>query len=186
MSQEEVGPVRRTGAGTTRIEAHTRLALVHTPSLTCTLDRPSSPDSTTQAHSKDRLAQALAEYCSHRDRPSPLDQSEFLARYADVADELTGCLASLDFLHHLAPQLDASTSDHSAFPGTPRVPNSAFETLGDFRLLRELGRGGMGVVYEAEQVSLGRRVALKVLPFAGLLDSRALARCGGVDGSVKQ
>ena len=48
--------------------------------------------------------------------------------------------------------------------------------LGDFRLIRELGRGGMGMVYEAEQLSMGRRVALKVLPFAALAQDKSLQR----------
>jgi serine/threonine protein kinase/Tfp pilus assembly protein PilF len=48
--------------------------------------------------------------------------------------------------------------------------------LGDFRIVREIGRGGMGVVYEAQQLSLDRRVALKVLPFAAALDPKQLQR----------
>lgn len=48
--------------------------------------------------------------------------------------------------------------------------------IGDFRILRVVGCGGMGVVYESEQVSLGRRVALKILPFAAAIDPRKLQR----------
>jgi len=61
---------------------------------------------------------------------------------------------------------------HSAFS----ILHSEFPTLGDYRLIREIGRGGMGIVYEAEQLSLRRRVALKVLPLAAALDPRQLQR----------
>ncbi len=64
----------------------------------------------------------------------------------------------------------------SAFRDARLFVPLADERIGDFRLLREIGRGGMGVVYEAEQVSLARRVALKTLPAASALDDRQLQR----------
>ena len=50
------------------------------------------------------------------------------------------------------------------------------QNLGEYRILREVGRGGMGVVYEAEQTPLGRRVALKVLPSSAVLNPSVLTR----------
>ena len=94
------------------------------------------------------------------------------------AGRLGEMLPVLEFLADLS-ECGADPSAHAVLAGRvmpPREGESRQGLLGDFRLIREIGCGGMGVVYEAEQVSLGRRVALKVLPFAAMLDPRQLAR----------
>jgi serine/threonine protein kinase len=118
-----------------------------------------------------RVIRAVQEYLAELEAGNAPDRQEFLGRHPEVADKLTVCLDGLEFLHNVSPQLSEPTLD--AIP--PFVPEGPRQ-LGDFRILREVGRGGMGVVYEAEQISLGRRVALKVLPFAAALDARQLQR----------
>jgi serine/threonine protein kinase/tetratricopeptide (TPR) repeat protein len=125
-----------------------------------------------QTASQLRLIDALAEYHGAADSNCPIDREAFLERYADIRDELAGYLDSFDLIRTLAPDLGGATEPQSA--AADGLPERA--TLGDFRIIREIGRGGMGVVYEAEQLSIGRRVALKVLPFAAMLDRQQLNR----------
>jgi len=72
----------------------------------------------------------------------------------------------------LAPELKRFFKTRRLEAGDRETGLSAGSVIDDFRIVREIGRGGMGVVYEAEQLSLGRRVALKVLP-PGLLAGKS-------------
>src|SRR5438046_361158 len=89
------------------------------------------------------------------ERPS---LAEYCERYPQYADEIRRRFPTAMFLERMKPSADefqaARFRQAMAPPSTP-------QQLGDYLLLCEIGRGGMGVVYEAEQQALGRRVALK-------------------------
>jgi serine/threonine protein kinase/WD40 repeat protein len=96
-----------------------------------------------------------------------------LAReHPEYVGRLQSMAGALEALGELSRAGDSALSGVAPPAAEDFVPG----VLGDFRILREVGRGGMGVVYEAEQVSLNRRVALKVLPLAATMDPRQLER----------
>jgi serine/threonine-protein kinase len=107
----------------------------------------------------DRLADEFAERFRRGERPS---LKEYTDRYPELAEEIQMLFPALVDLEQADAVRQEKAEDRSGAGPRPRAP--ALEQIGDYRVLREIGRGGMGVVYEAEQVSLGRRVALKILP----------------------
>jgi serine/threonine protein kinase/WD40 repeat protein len=118
----------------------------------------------------DRLVEEITERARRGDSPR---LQEYLERHPDLAEELKDMFPTILLME------DAGTAGSETRAGPPLAPAGiplAGGRLGDYRLLREIGRGGMGVVYEAEQVSLGRRVALKVLPRELAADERRLQR----------
>ncbi len=112
------------------------------------------------------LAELVEAITARMERGESVDEARLAAEHPEHAAELNRLLPTIRMLADLSRSRDQVAS----------MPNDVTGTLGDFRIQRLVGRGGMGDVYEAEQISLGRRVALKVLPFAVTLDSRQLQR----------
>ena len=126
-----------------------------------------------------RVVRALEQYMADLEAGRAPDRAALLAEYADVAGPLADCLGGLDLLAGVKGPGSGVKSGGSDLTPQP----SSLTPLQDFRLIREIGRGGMGVVYEAEQVALGRRVAVKVMPAAGGGDYRRFrleARAAGL------
>jgi serine/threonine protein kinase/WD40 repeat protein len=105
----------------------------------------------------EEVAESFLERYRAGERPSV---AEYVDRYPQLAEQIRNLLPALLAVENAAPKLVETR------PAAPAVP----ERLGEYRILREIGRGGMGVVYLAVQEALGRAVALKVLPFPRLLE----------------
>ena len=132
---------------------------------------PPDPDSARE----DDLDSVIAEYLQAVESGQTPDREAFLARHADLADELAEFLDDREYFGQLAarfvgaPAAFEDTKPHGGIPSTGE-PESATthagsmpRRVGDYELLEEIARGGMGVVYRAEQLSLRRSVAVKMI-----------------------
>ncbi|MCH8880055.1 MAG: protein kinase [Planctomycetes bacterium] len=113
------------------------------------------------------LAEVTDEFLDRLNRGEQPDIEQYADRHPEIAAVIRQVFPALQVLRLPAADEAADGS---------KEKDDLTGRLGDYRIVREIGRGGMGIVYEAEQVSLSRRVALKVLPFAAVLDSKQLQR----------
>ena len=125
------------------------------------------PDPETQRDPVELLADEFIERLRRGEHPSV---TEYAARHPELADDIGELFPTIAEMERLKLHQEQSVACRIGPQGR------RLERLGDFRILREIGRGGMGIVYEAEQESLGRHVAVKVLPTAAVLNPQQLQR----------
>jgi serine/threonine protein kinase len=114
---------------------------------------------------RDPVEELAEEFLARRRRGERPAVSDYAVNHPHLADQIRDLFPALSLLEDLA---DRPAGVLSASPAAGSAPGR----LGEYRVLREVGRGGRGIVYEAEQESMGRRVALKVLAARALGDER--------------
>jgi WD40 repeat protein/serine/threonine protein kinase len=128
---------------------------------------------TTEASGREPLEKLAEEFAERHRRGERPSLSEYTGRYPELAEEIRELFPALVEMEQLASVEGPATGPFVPTASDDRAPP---RQLGEYRILREVGHGGMGVVYEAVQESLGRHVALKVLPLHSLGNPTILER----------
>jgi hypothetical protein len=110
---------------------------------------------------RDPVEALVEEFLDRKRRGERPTMDEYVRKHPDLAADIRELFPMLLAIEDLKPAVDST--EGLARSETKPALEPALEQLGDYRIIREVGRGGMGVVYEAQQMSLGRHVALKVL-----------------------
>jgi hypothetical protein len=120
-----------------------------------------------------KLAEEFLERYRKGERPG---LKEYVDRHPKLAGEIREVFPAMAMMENIGIQDDSLIGEETEAQGSEKGGARALEQLGDYRIIREIGHGGMGVVYAAEQVSLGRQVALKVLSSQLIRDSKQRRR----------
>ena len=114
-----------------------------------------------------KLERVLADYLHSVEQRQPLDRSALIAAHPDLANDLQSFFHNHDSIGRLAVPLNAAAAEAPTITGMldlePVQAGMVVRYFGDYELLDEIARGGMGVVFKARQVNLNRIVALKMI-----------------------